>query len=144
MTGIQTANGYRNNVKAVYTVPLAEKDAPVYPFVLVLFNKARTFHPEGNPATVFHTDLQFIIQGFVEVKGLMKATDSKLQDDGESLLHDIKRAITTKWISQISGTGNRWMLTDEIEEDRIVFRNQNMGTVGIRAKLRIFAQDTDF
>lgn len=150
MSGIQTSSGYRNDVKAVYTVPVAKKDNAPYPHIVVMMGKARTAPPSGNPATVFHTSVKFIITGAIEVRGLVDATSSKMQDSGESLLHDIKRVLSANWISHIDelspdGTERRsWIVKDGIEEDRIVIKDQNVGMVRVMGEIFIDSQGPSF
>lgn len=144
MDAIRTDNGYRNTIIAVNRGSTLYMNEMPTPRIDVLFGKGTNERMTQNPsALVFDHTVELWIYIHYDV-GTPVTSGQSIQDmQGESLLQDVKRALSTKWVSQMSHAnaenGNRWMMDDKMEEQRWTISGTSKGFIVLKGTVGIFA-----
>jgi len=148
LEGISDLDGYNTQVKGVYYVPIHLESQQELPVISVLPGKERIAYIDGASKSVSHSLIDFAVIGYIG-GDTGSITEAKLMNDnGEPLLHDIKKVLATLINSDINETVAWQIIAPEGETaftvERFLIPGMNKGFVGVRFTVQIFAQDNSF
>jgi len=148
MESINQENGYRNNVHMVSTVQTWGMDTS-YPRISVILGSGKIEMINNSPTgPVFDNLCDVWFYGYFETGGPAATLKDPQVDVGDSLLHDMKRALATKWKTQAGGAavvnGNKWQLKKMMDEHRFHIPAENKGFVLLKGSVLVFACDKEF
>ena len=147
MQSISRENGYRNDVALVLTVPAWDLESS-YPRISVVLGSGGSKVINGGRDIVTEAAIDVWLYGYFHTGGPAAIASDPNVDAGDSLMHDMQRALATKWRTQAGGStvieGNKWNMSSSLQEHRFYVPSENRGFVLLKGVVAIRAIDSDF